>query len=48
MDLDTRIFLAVNGFAHATPWLHSLVTWTRWPTTGAFSVALTAAPSTKR
>jgi undecaprenyl-diphosphatase len=26
MDLDTRIFLAVNAFARATPWLHSLVT----------------------
>ena len=25
MDLDTRIFLAVNAFARATPWLHSLI-----------------------
>ena len=24
MDLDTRIFLAVNAFARATPWLHPI------------------------
>lgn len=27
MNLDTRIFCAINGFARDTPWLHPLLTW---------------------